>query len=102
MLYWVDLTELLNLKDEFELSKPVVATIFVDNYDELTANLPDRAISNLSARLDDAITAWASGGGILRKLERNRYLFLFEQRDLPHFIEDKFSILDTVHEITND
>ena len=102
MLYWVDLTELLDLKDEYELSRPVVATILVDNYDELTSNLPDRSVSNLAARLDDTITSWASGGGIIRRLERNRYLFLFEQRDLPRFIESKFSILDTVHEITND
>ena len=102
MLYWVDLTELLNTQDEFELSRPVVASILVDNYDELTSNLPDRAISNISARLDEAITAWAGKDGILRKLERNRYLFVFEQRELPHFIEDKFSILDTVHKITNE
>ncbi len=102
MLYWVDLTELLNTQDEYELSRPVVSIILVDNYDELTSNLPDRSISSLSAELDDAITGWASGGGIIRKLERNRYLFLFEQRELPHFIDEKFSILDTVHEITND
>ncbi len=102
MLYWVDLTELLDTQDEYELSRPVVSIILVDNYDELTSNLPDRSISSLSAELDDAITGWASGGGIIRKLERNRYLFLFEQRELPHFIDEKFSILDTVHEITND
>ena len=103
MLYWVDLTELVDTQTEYELSRPVVSIILVDNYDELTSNLPDKSISSLSARLDDAITGWATvGGGILRKLERNRYLFLFEQRELPHFIEGKFSILDTVHEITND
>ena len=102
MLYWVDLTALLDIQSEYELSRPVVATILVDNYDELTSNLSDRSISNLSAQLDDAITAWADCGGILRKLERNRYLFLFEQRHLPHFIEDRFSILDTVHAITNE
>ena len=101
MLYWVDLTELLDTRDEFELSRPVIGIILVDNYDELTSNLPDRSISGLSARLDDAITGWATCG-ILRKLERNRYLFLFEQRELPHLIDEKFSILDTVHEITND
>ena len=103
MLYWVDLTELVDTQIEYELSRPVVSIILVDNYDELTSNLPDKAISSLSARLDDAITGWATvGGGILRKLERNRYLFLFEQRELPHFMEGKFSILDTVHAITND
>lgn len=103
MLYFVDLTELLDTQEEYELSRPVVSIILVDNYDELTSNLPDKSVSSLSARLDDAITGWATvGGGIIRKLERNRYLFLFEQRELPHFIDEKFSILDTVHAITND
>ena len=85
MLYFLDLTELLDTQEEYELSRPVVSIILVDNYDELTSNLPDKSVSSLSARLDDAITGWASvAGGIIRKLERNRYLFLFEQRELPH------------------
>lgn len=103
MLYFVDETELLNTRDEYDLSRPVVSIILVDNYDELTSNLPDKSISSLSARLDDAITGWAAGStGILRRLERNRYLFLFEQRELPHYIDEKFSILDTVRAITNE
>lgn len=103
MLYFIDVTELLNVRDEYELSRPVVSIILVDNYDELTSKLPDKSISNLSAQLDDAITGWAADStGILRRLERNRYLFLFEQRELPHYIDTKFSILDTVRDITND
>ena len=103
MLYFVDVTELLDVRDEYDLSRPVVGIILVDNYDELTSNLPDKSVSGLSARLDDAITGWtANSTGILRRLERNRYLFIFEQRELPHYIEEKFSILDTVRAITND
>lgn len=102
MLYFVDVTELLNLRDEYALSRPVVGIILVDNYDELTSNLPDRAISGFSAQLDDAITGWFSDStGILRKLERNRYICVFEARELPKYIEQKFDILDTVHNITN-
>ena len=103
MLYFIDITELANTRDEYELSRPVVSIILVDNYDELTSNLPDKSISNLSAQLDDAITGWTSDStGILRRLERNRYLYIFEQRELPQYIEGKFSILDTVRDITND
>ena len=98
-----DVTELLDIRDEYDLSRPAVGIILVDNYDELTSNLPDKSVSGLSARLDDAITGWtANSTGILRRLERNRYLFIFEQRELPHYIEEKFSILDTVRAITND
>lgn len=103
MLYFIDVTDLLDLKDEYELSRPVVGLVLVDNYDELTSNLPDRAVSGFSAKLDDAISAWgARTNGILRKLERNRYLFIFEARQLPRFIEDKFNILDTVRGITSE
>ena len=103
MLYFVDLTELLDTQDEYNLSRPVVSLIVVDNYDELTANQPDRSISNLSAQIDDAITAWTSeSSGILRKLSSNRYLFIFESRDLPNYIDTHFSILDTARQITND
>jgi c-di-AMP phosphodiesterase-like protein len=103
MLYFIDVTELLNIRDEYDLSRPVVSIILVDNYDELTSNLPDKSISNLSAQLDDAITGWATGSsGILRKLERNRYLFIFEERELPRLTADKFSILDTIRSITNE
>ncbi len=102
MLYFVDVTELLEVRDEYELSRPVVGLILVDNYDELTSNLPDKAVSGFAAQLDDAITGWFMGSrGILRKLERNRYLMIFEARELPRFIEGKFSLLDTVRGITN-
>ena len=103
MLYFIDETELLNLQDEYYLSRPVVSIILVDNYDEITSNLSDKSVSDFSADLYDAITAWASNaGGILRKLERNRYLFLYEERELPRFIDEKFSVLDTVRAITNE
>lgn len=103
MLYFIDETELLNMRDEYQLSRPVVSIILVDNYDEITSNLSDRSVSDFSAQLYDAITAWATGaGGILRKLERNRYLFLYEERELPRFIAQKFSVLDTVRSITNE
>lgn len=103
MLYFIDETDLLNIRDEYQLSRPVVSIILVDNYDEITSNLSDKSVSDFSAQLYDAITAWATGaGGILRKLERNRYLFLFEERELPRFISQKFAVLDTVRAITNE
>lgn len=101
-LYFVDMTELLQVKDEYIRSRPVVCIILVDNYDELTNNLPDAAISNLNAAINNHIKDWADGiGGLLRKLERNRYLFLMEAKDLPRAIDEKFSLLDAVRSVTN-
>jgi len=101
VLYFVDLTELYQIRDEYIRSRPVVSLILIDNYEELTKNLTESAISSLNARLGDEITAWTEGfNGLLRKLERNRYLFIFEKRDLERAIEDKFSLLESIHEIT--
>ncbi len=102
VLYFSDLTELYQIRDEYIRSRPVVSIILIDNYEELTKNLTESAISTLNARLGDAITAWTEGyNGLLRKLERNRYLFIFEKRDLLRATEDKFSLLENIHEITS-
>ena len=101
-LYLVDMTEMFNVRDEYIRSRPIVAVILVDNYDELTNNLPDSAISSLDAKINDRIGAWCGDcNGLLRKYERNRYLFVFEAKDLPRLQEGKFSILDEIRTITN-
>ncbi len=102
VLYFCDLTELYQVRDEYIRSRPVVAIILIDNYEELTKNLTESAISTLNARLNSAISKWTEGfSGLLRRLERNRYLLIFEKRDLEMAMEDKFSLLETVHGIQN-
>ncbi len=102
VLYFSDLTELYQVRDEYIRSRPVVSIILVDNYEELIKNLSEGATSALNARINDAITQWTEGyHGLLRRLERNRFLLVFEKRDLKHAIEDKFSLLERVHEITS-
>ena len=102
MMYLSDLTELYQVRDEYVRSRPVVCIIMIDNYDELTKNLSESAISNMNAKINDSITAWTEHyHGLLRKLERNRYLFVFEKRDLKEAVEEKFSILEDIHQIVS-
>ncbi len=102
MIYLSDMTEMYQVRDEYIRSRPVVSIILVDNYEELTMNLSESAISNMNADINDAITKWAEGyHGLLRKLERNRYLLVFEKRDLEHAMQEKFSLLTDIHNIVN-
>ena len=102
VLYLTDLTELYQVRDEYIRSRPIVSIILVDNYEELTKNLSEGAISGLHARINDVITEWtAQYGGLLRRLEKNRFLLVFEKRDLKHMMDNKFSLLEQIHEITN-
>ena len=101
-LYFTDLTDLYQIRDEYVRSRPVVSIILIDNYEELTKNLTESATSNLNAQLNEAITAWAEDyHGLLRRMERNRYLLIFEKRDLQDAINNKFSILEQMHSVTN-
>ena len=102
VLYLTDLTEMYQIRDEYIRSRPVVSIILVDNYEELTKNMTEGAISTMNAKINDAITAWTEGyHGLLRRLEKNRFLLVFEKRDLKGAVEDKFSLLENIHEITN-
>lgn len=102
LLYFADLTELYQVRDEYIRSRPVVSIILVDNYEELTKNLTEGAISTLDAKLNEVITKWTENyHGLLRRLEKNRFLFIFERRDLKQAIDEKFSLLENIHDITS-
>lgn len=101
-LYFVDETELLNTRDEYAASRPVVAIVLIDNYEELTKNVNEKDKSALLANIDDLISAWADGkNGMLRKTDRDRYIFIFEDRYFQSFVDDKFSLLESVRSIKN-
>ena len=101
-LYFSDLTDLYQIRDEYIRSRPVVTIILIDNYEELTKNLSESATSNLNAQINETITDWAEDyHGLLRRMERNRYLLIFERRDLQDAVAGKFSILEQIHSVTN-
>ena len=102
VLYFTDLTELYQVRDEYIRSRPVVSIVLIDNYEELTKNLTEAATSALHASINEVLTKWADQyHGLLRRLERNRFILVFEKRDLKHVIDSKFPILEEVHEITS-
>ena len=100
--YWVDVTELALTRDKFQASRPVVAVLLLDNYEDLLKNLSENDRSTIMAEIDGRIESWvADTGGILRRYQRERYLFIFEQRHLERFIDSKFDILDAIHQVVN-
>lgn len=100
ILYFVDLTELYQVHDEYIRSRPVVSIVLVDNYDELTKDMSEGDISGLDAQLNNTIMNWAKEyHGLLRRLEKNRFLLVFEKRDLRSAMESKFAVLESIHEI---
>ena len=101
-IFLIDMTEYLNVREEYVRSRPVVSIILVDNYDELTRNMTDNDISALTVAINNAIQRWVAGkGGLLRRLERNRYLFIFESQFLQGMTEQNFSLLKEMRHVVN-
>ena len=102
MLFLRDLTDLLQVRDEYIRSRPILAIVLIDNYDELTNNLSDAAVSSLSAALDTCVSEWADRyGGLLRRQNYNRFLLMLEAKDLVAISADRFSLLESVRSVTN-
>ena len=100
MLYFIDETEIVKLKEEYKDSKSCVTIIMIDNYEETMQQLESEEKPQVIAEIDKCIYEWTDKtNGVLIKSDRDRYVYLFEQRYFEKVKEDKFSILDKVKDI---
>ncbi len=100
MLYFIDETEIVKLKEEYKDSKSCVTIIMIDNYEETMQQLESEEKPQVTAEIDKCIYEWTDkSNGVLIKSDRDRYVYLFEQRYFEKVKEDKFSLLDKVKDI---
>ncbi|MBQ4160940.1 MAG: DHH family phosphoesterase [Clostridia bacterium] len=100
LLYWLDVTETNTLRTKYLNEKTDVAIIMIDNYDDVMNNMEDSAKPQLISMIDRKVNEWLSStSGILKKTERDRYLYFFEHRYLNKLIDGKFSVLERVREL---
>ncbi len=97
--YWLDRTEAAHYQRLFEEQMPYVALIYIDNYEELAADMQfhrttvftdvERLISDLVKRLD----------GVYRRYENGRYFIIFEAQHLASLEQERFQLLEQAHAI---
>lgn len=98
--YWVDVTDLSRAKEAYFATRPVVALLVLDNYEEVLKPMSDSARTALLSEINCRLDGWtAPTGGLFCSIDRDRYLFVFEERYLEDYVEGKFSILDTVRQV---
>ncbi|MCD7868242.1 MAG: DHH family phosphoesterase [Clostridiales bacterium] len=96
-LYLYDETELRNALQQIEDNKVVVALAYLDNYDEALESVEDVRRSLLVALIDRKITRYFSNfDGLVKKLEKDKYLLLMRRSHLETLKEQRFHILDEV------
>lgn len=97
---FVDTSEINVLKKEAEDCAPVVSLVMIDNYDEFTASLSENEKGSLVSKIENIFLSYVKdSGGIFRSIDRNRYLFICQNRFMDEFIANKFDVLDNVRGI---
>lgn len=95
ILYFADVTKIENLKRVYENEKFISAVILIDNYDEIVQNTQTSERPLLFAAYDAIFDNIAQKtGGIIKKIEKDRYLFYFQNEFLTEFNANKFEILN--------
>ncbi len=98
--YWVDLTEYDNIRLKYEQSRPVPGVIIIDNLDELFRGQTERIRNDIRDAVEDKLNQWCDEyRGILRRYDRDRYIAVFEKQDLDRMKEDKFRIVQEMHQV---
>lgn len=102
LLYLLPCTDVVYMREKYMLSRPAVAVISIDNYEEMMKNASDSEKSLVLAEIDKRISDWTRGSGaLLRKYDRDKYIFVLEEHTLQDLVLDKFSVLDKVRDIQN-
>ncbi len=100
-LYFVDVTEINELRQLAEDNRAIQCLAVIDNYDEVIKETPNSNHGALMGEIERRINAWvASGNGVVRRFERERFIIFFRSREYTEIIEKgKYSILADIRSI---
>lgn len=103
LLYFFDETKLRITEKEYYDSRPSLMLSIIDNANEIYQQFKESDCASIFGRIEQEIDNWVTSyGGLCRKYSTTRMLIFVEERSLQKMIADKFSILDTVRQMTYD
>mgnify|MGYP000335621970 FL=1 len=98
--YWMDVTDLEHMRTTLAETRPVVAIIMIDNYEDLMSACPEGKRSAVRAAVEEKMDQWRGGSGaLLMKSDRDRYLMVLDEARYEKFAAGRFSILDDVRAV---
>lgn len=101
LLYWLDQTDYRAITKKYLEEKTDVCTILLDNYDDVMNSMEESVQPQMSSRIAQYVNEWTGNvEGVLKKLDRDRYVFMFEHKYLQKFIDGRFEVLDRVRDIS--
>jgi len=101
VIYLVDDTRLKYFAAEYHETKPGIAFITVDNYNELMQDYTDSERALLMSEIERATERYiAKNNGFLTKVAKDNFIAVIETRGMRKILAGKFELLDTVRAIT--
>ncbi len=99
-MYLYDETDNIALLKENKEQKQIVGLLYIDNYEEALESSDEVRRSLLTALVDRKINKYMLNiDAIIKKLEKDKYIFVFQQKYLPMLQSSKFSILEEVRSV---
>ena len=96
-MYLYDETEIISLMKANKEQRLITGLLYIDNYEEALETIDEVRRSLLTALVDRKINKYMQGiDAVIKKLEKDKYFFVFQQKYLHHLQSNKFSILEEV------
>ena len=98
-LYFFNITEEVQTNQLYEDSKPIIMTLFLDNYDEITQNMNDTQRSEINSMVTRVISRWTSEYGIFfKRYNSDQFVAYLNQKILAEIENSNFNILSQLRE----
>lgn len=101
LLYFYDVTKMVNIQKDIENNKGTVMLIEVDNLDEVLKSTEEDKKPLLIAEIERTLNNYAQSlNSVFKKYESNKYILIAQDKFVQNEIEKKFDILDNIREIS--
>lgn len=100
-VYLYDETDMVLLRQENYDRRLIMGLLYLDNYDEVLESVEEVKRSLLMALVDRKINRYMQEiDAVIKKLEKDKYFFVFQNKYFAELDEKKFSILEEVRSVS--
>ncbi len=100
MLIFRDITDYKQMKQTYDMSRPVVLIVVVDNYEELLSGAKESDRASVTSQVDRLIEEYFyEKKAVLEKTKGDKFLIVLEKQYLDEMIKGKMAIINKAHEI---
>lgn len=103
LLYFVDITDLEQIRENYRKEQNVICIVQIDNYDELVSSTAEEERSKVITKIDKCTRTWGqSMQASVTRYKQSMYMMIIERDAFEQQERSKFPVLDEVRNIDAD